>query len=344
MFFLCLIELIAVSSAAIAQEDQTSGQNQQSAIATPTDPRELMLLAARMNGLTGDGVKPWHLKVTYTLLGEDGKTTDQGTYEEFWVSQTKFKRVFTGNNSTQADYGTEKGVMRSGARQDFHTLLLDARRDLVDPLPSEKAIEHEEFSLKQVDSNGVKLSCLSITGQPALGLTYCLNPGQPILRISGHASEAIQVLHNRILHFQDRTIAGDLKIVRFGKTELTAHVESIEPLEPVNEADFTPPADAQLVPKMINISGGLAAAMLTYAPVPTYPPTARANHISGTVVLKGTIGKDGHVKNLEVVSGPGDLRMAAVDAVRFWRYKPYLLNGEPVEVMTTINAVFTLDR
>jgi protein TonB len=64
--------------------------------------------------------------------------------------------------------------------------------------------------------------------------------------------------------------------------------------------------------------------------------------VSGTVVLKATISATGHIKNLEVVSGPSLLQQAALDAVRQWVYRPYLLNGQPVEVMTTINVVFTL--
>ena len=56
------------------------------------------------------------------------------------------------------------------------------------------------------------------------------------------------------------------------------------------------------------------------------------------------IGTDGHIVNLKVVSGPQMLQQAALDAVKDWQYRPYLLNGEPVEVLTTINIVFTLSN
>jgi protein TonB len=75
---------------------------------------------------------------------------------------------------------------------------------------------------------------------------------------------------------------------------------------------------------------------------PTYPPIARAARISGTVVLQATISKTGTIENLRVVSGPPMLTQSALESVRAWRYKPYLLNGEPVEVETTINVVFNL--
>jgi len=60
------------------------------------------------------------------------------------------------------------------------------------------------------------------------------------------------------------------------------------------------------------------------------------------VVLQATISKSGGIENLRVVSGPPMLQQAALDAVRAWRYKPYLLNGDPVEVETTVNVVFNL--
>jgi len=75
---------------------------------------------------------------------------------------------------------------------------------------------------------------------------------------------------------------------------------------------------------------------------PVYPPIAKAARVQGTVQLQATISKTGAIENLRVVSGPAMLQQAAMDAVRTWRYKPYLLSGEPVEVETTVNVIFTL--
>lgn len=90
----CLCALIVCSRLAIPQD---TGGTKDLAETMPHDPNELMLLAAKVNGLTADNVKPWHLRATYKLLDEKGNSTDQGVYEEFWVSPTKFKRTFTGN-------------------------------------------------------------------------------------------------------------------------------------------------------------------------------------------------------------------------------------------------------
>ena len=95
-------------------------------------------------------------------------------------------------------------------------------------------------------------------------------------------------------------------------------------------------------PKKVNISGGVAAGLLIQKTTPTYPPIAKAARVSGTVVLQATISKSGTIENLRVISGPAMLQQAAMDAVRTWRYRPYLLNNEPVEVDTTVNVIFSL--
>jgi periplasmic protein TonB len=97
-------------------------------------------------------------------------------------------------------------------------------------------------------------------------------------------------------------------------------------------------------PKKLKISFGVMAGNLLEKTVPQYPVIAREARIQGTVVLQATISKAGSIQNLKVISGPAMLQQAALDAVRSWRYKPYLLNGEPVEVETTINVIFNLGQ
>jgi protein TonB len=95
-------------------------------------------------------------------------------------------------------------------------------------------------------------------------------------------------------------------------------------------------------PKKIAISSGVATGLLIQEVRPIYPPIAKAARQSGTVVLHALISKTGTIEDLKVISGNAMLQSAALDAVRQWRYRPYMLNGEPVEVDTTINVVFNL--
>jgi protein TonB len=90
------------------------------------------------------------------------------------------------------------------------------------------------------------------------------------------------------------------------------------------------------------VSKGVMAGLLIYKVTPKYPQIAVAMHLGGTVVLQATISRSGTIENLRAVGGPALLQQAAIDAVQQWRYRPYLLNGEPVEVETTVNVEFTL--
>ena len=95
-------------------------------------------------------------------------------------------------------------------------------------------------------------------------------------------------------------------------------------------------------PRKLSVPSRLMAGNLVVKTMPQYPAIPKAVGIQGTVVLQATISRGGSIENLRVISGPPMLQQAAIDAVRTWRYKPYLLNGEPVEVETTINVVFNL--
>lgn len=103
-----------------------------------------------------------------------------------------------------------------------------------------------------------------------------------------------------------------------------------------------PPPPPKPTQTRIRVGGNVQAASLTHKVDPVYPQIAKTAHVSGTVVLHAIIAKDGTIQQLEYVSGPPLLMRAAMDAVREWRYKPTLLNGEAVEVDTTIQVVFTL--
>ena len=102
------------------------------------------------------------------------------------------------------------------------------------------------------------------------------------------------------------------------------------------------PPPPKAAPSRIHVGGNVQAASLLHQVIPVYPAIAKTAHVSGTVILHAIIGKDGSIQDLTYMSGPPLLMRNAMDAVRQWRYKPTLLNGEPVEVDTTISVVFSL--
>jgi protein TonB len=95
-------------------------------------------------------------------------------------------------------------------------------------------------------------------------------------------------------------------------------------------------------PQRVRVSQGVSAGLLVRKVNPAYPPLARQARIQGQVVLRAVISKDGSIEGLTLVSGHPMLAPAAIDAVKQWKYKPYLLNGEPVEVDTEVLVNFTL--
>jgi periplasmic protein TonB len=100
---------------------------------------------------------------------------------------------------------------------------------------------------------------------------------------------------------------------------------------------------AVTAPRVVRISSGVMQGLLLTKVDPVYPADAREQHIQGAVTLHAIIGKDGLIEKLEVISGPTALKDAALGAVRQWVYKPYLLNGEPTKVDTTIIVNFNLE-
>jgi len=105
----------------------------------------------------------------------------------------------------------------------------------------------------------------------------------------------------------------------------------------------TPVAVPKVAVTRVRVSAGVTQGMKVHDVQPQYPQMAKIARVQGPVVLAAVIGKDGTIQNLRVVSTASPLlNQAAVEAVKQWRYRPYILNGEPVDVDTTITVNFTL--
>jgi TonB family protein len=106
-----------------------------------------------------------------------------------------------------------------------------------------------------------------------------------------------------------------------------------------------PPAGAKIAtPQLVRISAGVSTALLIKKVQPQYPSNAMQSRVQGQVVLQARIDKEGNVEDLTLISGDPLLAPAALEAVKQWKYKPYLLNGQPVKVETQVVVNFTLSR
>lgn len=114
------------------------------------------------------------------------------------------------------------------------------------------------------------------------------------------------------------------------------------PLRSLAQTAASTGVDQQSGSAPVRVSSGVAVGNIIRRVTPVYPLQARAHHIEGSVVLHAVIGKDGAIHNLSAISGPPLLQSSAMDAVRQWKFKPYLLNGEPVDIETDIVIGFHL--
>jgi TonB family protein len=114
-----------------------------------------------------------------------------------------------------------------------------------------------------------------------------------------------------------------------------------------SKSESAPPAQQQQSeqqrPKRVRVSEGVAKALLVKKVEPEYPQEARDKRIQGAVILQVEISEAGDVKDARLISGHPLLAEAAIEALKQWKYKPYLLNGEPVQVETRATIDFKLD-
>ncbi len=318
---------------------------------TPSDPKQLLDLGRKVNGLTGPDVQPWHLKATFEIFDEEGKSKDKGTFEEWWVSNKQYKRAYQSAGFSQTQYGTDHGVLVTGNSEQPRGMIAVVRQKLTDPLPSEAWVNNSDPKLSDRDFSGVNLHCVyMVSKKPAAGTaqnliypSFCFGPQKPMLRYESDTNHFDDTLFNKLVIFQGRYIARDILTTHLGKSLLTVHLESLAPYDQADSATLQAPSDAVALAKHVDVSPGVMAGHLVTKVNAVYPQSARALRIEGVVTIQATIGKDGHVQSdLRAIGGPEQLQGAAVDAVRQWVYTPYLLNGEVVQVGTIINVVFSL--
>jgi TonB family protein len=181
-----------------------------------------------------------------------------------------------------------------------------------------------------------------------------------LARLPVHEGDSISMIQmgpiSRAVHDYDSHLSASLSMTADGSTlHILAPGASPRPVPggvlggmigrvPASAAPPEPPTSGSAAPnpQRIRVGGAVQAANLVSQTPPEYPPLALQARISGTVQLAAIIGKDGHVQDLSVVRGHPLLVQPALDAVKTWVYKPTLLNGQPVEVSTTIDVNFTL--
>jgi TonB family protein len=326
----------------------------------PTDPHEVLAAAAPFYDFTSPDLKPWHLKATYQLYDEKGKSSEQGIYEYWWASPTVYRSTWTRPSATHTEWRTADGKhahQDAGESLKFFEYKLEAA--FLSPMPNSSEVSPSNSSLerKTISFGKVKLPCIMVIPlmpkykdlkAPPLGLfpTYCFDPQLSMLR-ANHFFGTLTTAFNQVVKVQNKYLPREILIFDGEKRILSAKVDSVAYLSPGDPA-LKPPADATVAKcdakcDKTQISAGVLQGMLIKKVTPYYPESAKESRVSGTVVLQAVIGRDGGIHDLRVLSSPSPLlAVSALWAVSQWQYKPYMLLGEPVEVLTTVNVIYSL--
>jgi len=325
----------------------------------PKDPRAIFAAASPFYDFADPALKPWHFKASYQLYDEKGNPSETGTYEYWWASPKVYRSSWTRPGATHSDWHTADGQHFhevTGERIKYFEYRLQAA--LLSPLPDSGDMDPEKFRLeRELTSHGKeKNPCIMVIpimpqhGQiqaVPMGLfpTYCFESDLPALRVS-FSFGTITTAFDHIVKVQNKYLSKELAFYEGKRKILTAKVDEITYLNPANPALIPPPrANNVRVLKVdrVPLEPAVAQGFLARKHTPIYPQDAKDAHVSGKVVLRAIIGTDGGIHELHVVSTPWpSLTSSALWAVSQWEYKPYLLNGEPVEVETTINVIYTL--
>ncbi len=314
----------------------------------PSDPAALLALAAKRNGLQNVISSPWHLKATYEVLDEKGQPEDKGVYEEFWISEDKYRSSYSSAAFNQVSIVNEKGLYRTGdlgTPRGPGSLVKSMLLHGVSP-PLDKSKVHLRIDERTVGS--IKLKCVTVETETLAAnpstTVECFDDRLPALRISTRAYGLLQTLYQEVFLFEGVYIARTVELRSGSKTILRVRIDTLETYQTADEALFSTPAGATYVPRSVTAPSTVAGANIIKKAPPQYPASAKQQGIRGVVVLHAIITPEGKVSTVEPIIGPTELIRSATAAVKQWEYRPYLLNGVPVEVETEINVVFMLGR
>ncbi|MBW8869495.1 MAG: energy transducer TonB [Acidobacteriales bacterium] len=302
------------------------------------NPRDFFDAAAPKYNIEDPTLKPWHLKATYVVYDAGSKAQVQGTYEHWWASPKVYRNTWIRPGATHTDWHTADGkhAYRGEGVLDYFEYALQS--SLLSPLPDETELDASKVRLERenITLGGVKLPCIEVIPhmqrgpiqQVPLGLfpTYCFDAKVPALRFE-FSWGSLTVEFDKIVKMQGYYLPREIAVFEGKRKILTAVVDIIDGIS-ASDPVLIPPLNlpASTTDK-VQLGPSVTTGMLANNEAPIYPRDAKQASISGKVVLKALIGRDGAVHDLRIVETPWpSLAASALWAVSQWRYRPYLLN------------------
>ncbi|MGA8090717.1 MAG: hypothetical protein WCA10_25815 [Terracidiphilus sp.] len=315
---------------------------------------QVMRAGVELNALAGDNLKPWHMKVDFQVIPPGAKKPVGGTMEEWHLSASQWARTF--KSSEQRLTGSEWSVAETEQYQskpskvgfDHRLLTLRVARPVIDPLYQTGNIKPDyEMDVKRVTTAGLTLNCVSVIDPQRyadqanpdwLFPTMCFD-NEYHLRLTAVSDTTVQF--EDLQPFEGRTVARDMKVIFNGALTAEMKVAVLEPLANAS-ADLVKPAK-DAIPEPYTIEPGQPKPVSVYEVAASIPLRPDGFPFRGSFPVPIIIHKDGTVKarSEEAFIWSQDLKDALVRAIDKWKFKPYLVDGQPVEVGWTV--VYVID-
>lgn len=314
----------------------------------------LMEAGVKANALAGDELKPWHLKLEFQVIPFGEKKPLSGTMEEWYLGPDQWVRVF--KSPEQRLTGTEWSVSkleqyqsRPGKVGFQHRLLgLRVARPVIDPLYQAANVHSDyEMDIRRVHTAGLTLNCTSVIDAQRyvdqanpdwLFPTMCFDDDHH-LHLTTTSDTSVQF--EDLQPFAGRDVARDAKVIFNGALIAEMKVSLLEALSNPDPTFLTPSKDAVLLP--YTIEPGQPKPVSTYEVGASVPLQPNGFPFRGSFPIPIIIHKDGSVKarNEDTSFWSQDLKDSLVAAINKWKYRPYLVDGQPVGVAWTV--VYVLD-
>jgi TonB family protein len=299
----------------------------------PLSDRARYVHIARESTLEWTEAQPFLMKANFQLFDLDGNPGEAGTLEEGWGN---------GVDPHITIHSPSRDLVQNPAPNDYRLnnresyLIRQVLKAIVRPIPT--IPDESGFALNplQREVDGTPVDCFMPSSATFMDhQAYCTDENNHLIAITGD----IFVLHRRnFRRFGEHQVPMDIKLSYLGRPAVSAHITELDAL-PLGSS-----SKKHVVEPLTIVTGRILAGAILKKKQPKYPFEAKMKKIEGEVLLSAIIDKEGKIAALDVIASPHQLlTKSALDAVQTWTYKPYLLNGQPTEVDTTIIVNYNLN-
>jgi hypothetical protein len=337
---LCLIVLCVFPAVHHAQPGSASP-----VAPLPDKPDQFLALVSKINGLASENLRPWHVKASFQMLDGAGTPRETGSFEAFWSTPLKFKMVYTSPSYNRTIWSNESGSFATSEPRWPEDVEWMIRRSLFDVVPEPRG-ERKTADLRWRDgSTGVKLKCIDFFPIYAHRLPnevpfYCFDPSVPVIRFSSEVGRFYQAKFDNIISAHGIYIARDVELLHDGVPYFRLHLDTLEALPASGEDVFrADPASRPVMRRIVvdsdlrdmhnTIQVGIPASIRAHAP-------ATPSIGDREIVVQVLVNKKGKVSDARAIRGDAFRQVGALSAARSWEFKPYVVQGEPVEFYTEL--------